>query len=471
MMTRNVRFFTVLFLLLTISVQGQQLSKSNLLEDLRFLDKAVQNGHPVNYRRAEKITFDSLILAVERHFPDSLSWRQYEAAIRFAVWEIGCVHTSVKKSPLKSKETQPKGFFPLDVFTDGKRLFVSSTDSVLWAGDEILSINGVSSQRIVDSMLRYKSPDGRSITFARQIINRNFPALYYIYFGVSASYEIAFSRGGQTHTLQLNGKGKSALSTKEWKPGSPAGLEKIYEGKEAYFGMLPGNVAYLKLDAFKKKYKPFYRKMFRHLEKNPPAQLIIDLRDNLGGSRAHAEALLSHLIARKTSYDVIRPKNNLGDYLKGKEKMKFWMSFIFYDVKALFKRKKLADGVSFTYKVKPKKKVLDQQPIYLLVNGYTASSSTIVATYLKHYNHAIVIGEQTSGGEFRNNGGSYPNLILPRSGIEIRTSTYRLEYDFAQPGDSGIVPDYEIVYDHQNFLKSDLELQKALELIDAGKNH
>lgn len=470
MMTRNVRFFTVLFLLLTFSVQGQQLSKSNLLEDLKFLDKAVQDGHPVNYRRTEKITFDSLILAVEHNFPDSVSWRQYEAVIRCAVWEIGCVHTSVKKSPLKSKETQPKGFFPLDVFTNGKQLFVSSPDSVLSAGDEVLSVNGISSERMVDSMLKYKSPDGRSITFARQIINRNFPALYYIYFGVSTSYEIAFFRNGQTDTVQLNGKGKSALVTKEWKPEPPAGLEKLYEGKEIYFGMLPGNIAYLKIDAFKKKYKPFYRKMFRCMGKNPPAQLIIDLRDNLGGSRAHAEALLSHLVAQETSYDVIRPKNNLGDYLKGKERMKFWMSFLFYDVKQLFHRKKLADGVSFTCKVKPKKKVFDQQPIYLLVNGYTASSSTIVAAYLKHHNHAIVIGEQTSGGEFRNNGGSYPNLILPRSGIEIRTSTYRLEYDFAKPGDSGIVPDHGTVYDQQNFLKSDLELQKALELIAANKN-
>ncbi len=454
--------------LISLPVQSQQLAKSGLVEDLTFLNEAVRN-HPANYQLAEKIHLDSLISEVKRNYPDSISWRLYESKVREAVWEIGCVHTSVSNSPIRTKEKVQNGFFPLDVFTDGLNLFLcedsKDTNLLLQRGDQIVSVNGLPVPALMHDLSLYKSPDGRGISYAQQIVNRNFAALYFIYFGASDSFAIEFIHEGRPMSETIAGKDKSVLKAKEVKIIAPANLKVLFTDKEAFFGMLPNNIAYLRINSFKKKCKPFYRKIFRYLEENPAQNLVIDLRDNLGGSRTNVEVLLSYLINEKTGYRIIRPKDNLGNYLHGKERLKFWASFLYFDVQELFYRKKLDDGVAFRYYVKPRKSIYGDQ-IYLLINGFSASSSTVTASYLKHHRQAITIGQQTSGGEYMNNGGSYPSLILPQSKIEIRTATYRFEYDFGAGQKGGIVPDYEVVYDVETYLKVDLEMQKVLELVD-----
>lgn len=463
------RFLLLSVLLFANEAKCQQLSKSDLLEDLVFLNKAIRNGHPVNYQRAEKIGIDSLISHVRREAPDSVSWRWYEDKVREAVYQIGCVHTSIQNSPIRRMEKVKNGFFPLEAFTDGVSLFVQKdfqdTGVSLKQGDQVLLVNGISADSLLREMMTYKSPDGKGITFVRQIVNRNFAALYFIYFGASETFEVEYLRKGIRLKATLQGSDKSALKAKEIKIDVPEGFQPVFKTDKGFFGVLPGDIAYLRIESFKKKYKSFYRHVFKYLEAHPSLRLVIDLRDNLGGSRANAEKLLSYLLPEKASYQIIRPKQNMGDYLHGKERMKFWSSFLYFDFQKLFARKKLEDGVAFTYKIKPRKQIYSGQ-IYVLANGYSASSSTVVASYLRHHAKAIIIGEQTAGGEYMNNGGSYPNLVLPKSGIEIRTATYHFAYDFGNVSPDGIVPEHVVQYNVETFLQTDLEMQLVRALIN-----
>lgn len=446
-----------------LPAQGQLLAKSDLVADLQFLNDAVRNGHPANYRREPKIVLDSLILRFEKTLPDSITWRQYEAAVRESVSHIGCVHTSVKSSPIRQKEKAQEGFFPWSVFTDGSRIYAyetpKDTAGVPGTGDEIVSVNGMLSTEIISQMMQYRTADGKGETFMQQLINRNFASLYYFYFGQHPIFEITYLHKGHEYAGSYPGSGKTALQARDWKILPQEGEKIAVKSKTAHLSVLPGNIQYLRIGSFGKGYKLFYRRVFRYLGANPGQSLVIDLRDNLGGSRSNAEKLLSYLLPVKTSYSVIRPEQNLGPYLRGKEKMKFRASYFYYDVRELFHRKKLSDGVAFKYEIKPRRKASGNQPVYVLVNGYTASSSTIVASYLKHHRQAVVVGELTAGGEYRNNGGSYPNLVLPRSGITIHTSTYRMEYDFAREGDKGIVPDLPVIYDADSYQRKDLEME------------
>ncbi len=76
-----------------------------------------------------------------------------------------------------------------------------------------------------------------------------------------------------------------------------------------------------------------------------------------------------------------------------------------------------ADGVGtiICYRYKPKKDRFDGQ-IYVLTDGYTASASTMVTSWLKQHSKALFIGQQPGGGYNGNNGGfaevTLPNIIL-----------------------------------------------------------
>lgn len=468
-MFKKLIFAFLIPLISAAPVQCQQLAKSDLLADLHFLNEAVTHGHPVNYDRKEtaKVDFEKLIAEVQQKDKDSLSWREYESAIRQAVWEIGCVHTTITKSPIRTKEKNKSGFFPLKIFTDGKALYASQkpeADAKLTKGDEIVSINGIPAAKIIQEMLQYKAPDGRSIDFGKEIMNRNFTALFFFCFGTFDSYEVIFLHGTDLLTENFKGKDQSVLKSEEVKL-SPAKETKIlFTAKNASFGIIGDSIAYLRLESFDRKCKSFYKEVFAYLKAHPTKSLILDLRNNLGGSRTNVEILLSYLIQEPASYDIIRPKENLGKYLKGSNKMKFMASFMAFDLKRIFHTKRVADGMAFTYNIKPKKHIY-QQPIYVLVNGFSASSSSLTTAYLRHHRKAIVIGEQTGGGEFMNNGGSFPNLVLPKSGIEIKTSVYRFQYDFPGQGRSGVIPDYPVKYDVQSYMQTDLEMKCVLELI------
>lgn len=449
------------------NLRCQLFSKQDLVADLSFLNEAVKHGHPVNYLRKEKIAFDSLVEAVILHYPDSISSRLYESTVRQAVWEIGCAHTYVTVPTVRSK-AKVSELFPLKVFTDGIGLFLLETPtdtlSAFKKGQKLETINGITSTQIIRDLSKYQSPDGKSTAFANLVITQSFRALFYIYYGHFPSFHITVSDEGK-------------MIQETWKPVKPEkSIIPPIEGKgtilitdsSSYFGLVEDSIAYLQINTFSRNYKWFYKKVFRYMEAAKPAHLVIDLRGNSGGSRNNTEALLSYLLHEKAEYSVIRPKANLGKYLEGKHRRRFLSSYIYFDLGDLFKRRKVKEGTAFRYRIKPRK--MESHPeLYVLINGYSASASTIVASYLKHHAHAVMIGQQSGGGEFTNNGGSYPSLVLPRSKIEIKTATYHFQYDFEGTNKAGIIPDHVINYDVHSYRTTDLEMLKVLELIGQKK--
>ena len=154
----------------------------------------------------------------------------------------------------------------------------------------------------------------------------------------------------------------------------------------SYYGMIAENTGYIYLSSFPEGAATDVRRAVIDLKQNGAKQLVLDLRNNGGGSMQEAIDLVNLFIGKgKTVVE-----------LKGKIK-----------------------SANETYKTQ--REALDPDiPLAVLVNGNTASSSEITAGTLQDYDRAVVIGTRTYG-----KGLVQQTRPLPYDGVlKLTTSRY-----------------------------------------------
>ena len=154
----------------------------------------------------------------------------------------------------------------------------------------------------------------------------------------------------------------------------------------SYYGMIAENTGYIYLSSFPEGAATDVRRAVIDLKQRGAKQLVLDLRNNGGGSMQEAIDLVNLFIGKgKTVVE-----------LKGKIK-----------------------SANETYKTQ--REALDPDiPLAVLVNGNTASSSEITAGTLQDYDRAVVIGTRTYG-----KGLVQQTRPLPYDGVlKLTTSRY-----------------------------------------------
>lgn len=130
-----------------------------------------------------------------------------------------------------------------------------------------------------------------------------------------------------------------------------------------YYGMVKDSIGYLALSSFTENSAKDFKKAFIELKQKAAKSLIIDLRDNGGGSLSEAVDIVNLYV----------PKGQEIVVTKGKVRQ--------------------AQG---SYKTQ-NEPVDTQIPLAVLVNGATASASEIVSGSLQDLDRAVVIGSRTFG--------------------------------------------------------------------------
>lgn len=130
-----------------------------------------------------------------------------------------------------------------------------------------------------------------------------------------------------------------------------------------YYGMVKDSIGYLALSSFTENSAKDFKKAFIALKQKGAKSLIIDLRDNGGGSLSEAVDIVNLYV----------PKGQEIVVTKGKVRQ--------------------AQG---SYKTQ-NEPVDTQIPLAVLVNGATASASEIVSGSLQDLDRAVVIGSRTFG--------------------------------------------------------------------------
>jgi C-terminal processing protease CtpA/Prc len=118
---------------------------------------------------------------------------------------------------------------------------------------------------------------------------------------------------------------------------------------------------------------------------------------------------------------------------------------------------------NYVIRCKPKKNRYDGR-LYVLMNGGSFSMSGYVTSFLQHHTDALMIGEETGGGDEGSNGMLFYMLTLPGSKIRVNVPYYHLTHQLPNvTSDRGVLPDIPVSYSVEDRLSgADLELKTAL---------
>lgn len=473
--------FYVFFLSLPVLSQQEKQSPltvkytpAQLKADAEILKNVTLAMHPAigiyNTRSHYENQFNNFI----NELNDSLTEKQFRIRTKLLIDDIHCGHTEaiLSKAYYKAAAKLSYNFSPYFFIPVKEKVFVlagidKKKDTLLKKGTEIVEINGIA----VDSMLRYCkriiSTDGFNETGKDHYVQLGFNAYYLSLFGRPDTFTVKYLSGKNVRTVKY-----PAIKLKTIPP-LPIGPKTDSTYSHCRLAKMRFNYLdtdkksfHLKIDAFsRKRTNKAYRRIFRKLEKNGTENLIIDLRNNGGGSLENSYNLLSYLIDTAQTQTL---RTGIRSYpYKTHTHGNVFFKLMRFGFSMIAKKRTVNDTDNFVYTIKPRKKNHFNNKVYVLINGGSFSASCLVAAYLKMNKRTVFIGEETAGAMEGCNAGITPYYILPNTKAKIRMPAFRIVHDVCPKiTGHGIMPDHQVSYTIKDILaKKDLEMLKVKELI------
>lgn len=470
---------------------GKKYAPVQLLEDYNAMRHTLETKHPSLYWYTSKDSMDRLFNYYGASIQDSMTELQFAWHIMSPLLEkIKCGHTSVlmSKSFTKASKNIKLPSFPLyfKVWNDSMAVIGSlrKNDSIFKRGTLVTSINGFPNAFIINRMFSYlpHDADAQNINYIR--LSSNFPYYHRNIFGLSRQYEVDYIdslRNPQRITIQpfipaVDSARKDSLKKKVERV-KPLKLPKE-ERLKIYRNLLfdsTNTYAYMELRTFNKTLiRSFLNKSFRQLNERQTPNLVLDLRNN-GGGRVDISRQLTRYITRSPFRiaDTVSAKTRNITGLRG-AKVEYgflnniWMWII---------SRKGADGRYHVRQmerrfIKPRRNNHYAGKVYIITGGPTFSASTLFANAVKGQPGILLVGEETGGGWYGNNGILIPDVTLPNTRLRFRLPLYRLvQYDHVEKTQmSGIMPDVEIPVSYDAIIhRQDNKMMEIRKMIFADK--
>lgn len=330
---------------------------------------------------------------------------------------------------------------PANDHFDKEILIAGDWEEVLPKGGRLLSINGMDVDVLYDLALDYACTEGDAHEARYDIATTLIPNMNALYNSLDSLNEFVVIPFGSdsAQTYYLHGYQKKQYLEKR-KQRSKLDINKWIDAK--FDDEL--SLVYFKLSTFSPpnshKLKKTVKKTFKKARKNGYEHLVIDLRNNGGGSSAWVEYLYSFLDAEgyNTPNNVIARNSELA--LARNKGMDLWISKllikIFYpkneDIRSFqyFRRMPLGqeDTLFFHDKVVQKPKYVYEGNAYLLINSLSASASVDFTSAFYKKNRGVVIGTPCLGPT-SGTWGNASRYQLPNTKLKVSISTIRYNYD------------------------------------------
>lgn len=480
----------------------QPIAPEQLKMDVDFTRKKLQKRHPQLYWYITQKELNKKFDSLKNNLRDSLTPLQFYLQLAPIIADIHEGHLRLlppekrwTKKELKKIENQKGLFSRMNYVVDGRRLFVKDNADQfenIKVGTEILAIKEIPT---ADYLARYEklvNSDGYNTTFQRYSMARRWPVFFTIENGLLDSVQVTTLYNKETRNFYLH---RETITKKEKKDerkqtsikkNNPVQKDRDYNpiikayNRDLQFLGKDSSIAFMKIKTFSGTYsRRFYRKSFEKIRRNQSTYLILDVRDNLGGSLSEIHNLYSYLskedfrfinnieVTSKTSMFAADYLSNLSTVMKPAGIIVYPFYVLGTAFSSFQKEGKvyLRNNTVFTKK-RPQKNAF-RGTVYILINGSSFSASSILAARLKGEKRATVVGEETGGTNDGTVAGRYSTVKLPHSGLYLPIGLMLIQpaITFSEEG-RGVIPDIPVTLTLQEILsKKDIQLNRVIEII------
>lgn len=465
-----------LFLLINAGRAQDTLGPAQLKEDFDLFEKALKEAHPGLYRYNSPAHFDSLLAQTALKLDHSMTRQEFYQTLLPVAVQVKCGHTKFHPNENWSDNYyfETGKLFPVKLYIhEDKAWIVDSYDPQLEVvkGAEVLSINNLPMSEIIHKLLPGFFSDGNNITFKYIEMSHYFSAYYANLIDTPDSFTIKFRVGNEHAILRIPAIAHPIIDEYEKKYSGEISHIKPYS-----LQILSGNEALLTISSFwmgsEQDYKRFLENSFSTIRQKGIKNLIIDVRNNEGGNDKRGSLLLAWLMNEKFRYY---------DRLQATTNRKYTFSEYahlpgFYGLlRHLIKK---TDTGTYVWNHNPNLKM--QKPkknyysgkVYILINGGSFSVTSEFASVAHYLKRATFIGEETGGGYYGNNSGTFVIVTLPNGklNIGIPMLAYYTAVNNYPYKDRGVIPDYKVSPSIEDILdKKDTVLSFTRELIENQK--
>ncbi|WP_026703578.1 S41 family peptidase [Flavobacterium soli] len=495
-------FFYIAFFLFSNLAFSQSIDalfpQKKMQKDLAIFKDLRKKANSGLYKYRTEKQIDSIYSWAEKEIKNLSTYRDFYTLISQLTNFEGSLHndTWLPEKVIENLRKEQSGYFPFPIkWIEGKWL-VNFENEEIPLGAEIIAINKIPIAEIISNLAKYYTTDGDNLTGKKIGIRTHFAKYFRLQYGLKDQFIVGYI---MPNAEEIVTKTISSISYKDYYTNFQNRFSKAYD--QIYYADLADNQKYnfKKLDSLTAKltiysfnigdekskehaeYVKFLDSVFIQIKKDNIKNLIVDVRQNGGGTDPNDLVTYSYLTQRNFQenkkawisfrkipllkyYNSKAPKF-IRPFFVGKFNKEFQEIFPVEDNNRFYQNESSNDHRIWT----PNPNAFKGK-IYLLVSPAVASAGSLFASMVAGNESTITVGEETMGGYYGHNGHTPLEYKLPKSKIVTQFSVVNLEQDVPkkenQMKNRGIIPDYYVVQTYQDYLnQTDTQLNFVYDLI------
>ncbi|MFN0133367.1 MAG: S41 family peptidase [Phycisphaerales bacterium] len=418
-------------------------------EDAALARRAIDMIHPGLDRYTPKVELDAAFDRLETACRNDITERDFYAELSVALARIRCSHTKAEPSKAWADwRASTPSYLPFRFIEDEGRMIVTrSAAEGVGTGDEVVGIDGVAAREVLATIFAAVPADGWTDSARRfalssmsdldeSELDHFLPAFFHL--GESARLEVRGPTEAKSRVVSVPLLTQDARRAALAEPPPARNLDEAVS-----LDVRPDGVAILRVGtfiAYRKQIKPadVYRPHFERLAAEKVGTLILDLRDNGGGSDDAAIDLARFLVAKPftpSSRQWVRTFR----FAELTEKLETWDRSVLNIPAEIFKD--LGNGY-FEVQSPPAEPFQPLEPAFtgrliVLCGPANASGATLFLAGLRERRTVTLVGEPTGGSAEGPTAGIMLFLPLPNTGIKVRIPAIRSVTGIASAAASG----------------------------------
>ncbi len=456
-----IKLFSILSLIIAVTVNGQSLKTLSIeeqLEDIEFIKTELQKLHPGIYTYQSKQEFEDGFQSLKVNLQEDQTVFEFYNNIVPVINQIGCGHTTSKIPSKELKRIQrTRKYLPIEIKIIKNKIYISKVlidIKDLAPGLEILSINGVAASEYLKSSLNRYPSDGRILTRKYQTMEKYFSVDYSNFHYTSENFKIEVENKGESEVLTIVG-----IDYKDFK--SKTSQPKLNEMEFKIIDSIATAIITIRDSKSKKVFDNFLENSFSQIRINNIRNLIVDVRYDSFNRDSDGAELFSYLTTEPfryydklevtKNYDVPKAMRWLARYPIEKDSSGKYYWKIHPQLEMQFPKSK-----SFSGKV------------FILTDGFTFSATSEFSSKIKSTKRGLILGLETGGSYYGNNSGGMLRKALPNSRIIVYVPPihYIMAVNDLGNYSRGVIPDILVNNKINTFIwNQDLIKETALNLI------